>query len=268
MYKLMLFVHDRYNIIMYNPFSLNNKNIVITGASSGIGRQCAIDCSRMGARIILIGRNEDRLSETLSQMKGEGHLKVAYDLTNFEGMSAMVKDIVSKIGPLDGVLHCAGISTTEPLKLTSPGRLDVFFKANVYSTVLLSKEICKLKNYNKEGASIVFFSSVMGVVGESMKSSYSLTKGALISGMRSLACEYAKKNIRFNCVSPGVIETPINADQPYMKDPELRAQFEAKHLLGIGQCTDISNACIFLLSGASRWITGQNLVVDGGFTVR
>ena len=257
-----------FNISMYNPFSLNNKNVLITGASSGIGRQCAIDCSRMGAHVILIGRNEERLAETLSQMEGEGHLIVAYDLTNFDGISAMVKEVITKTGPLDGALHCAGISTTEPLKLTSSERLDEFFKANVYSAVLLSKEICKLKNYNKEGASIVFFSSVMGVVGESLKSSYSLTKGALISGMRSLACEYAKKNIRFNCVSPGVIETPINANQPYMKDPELRSQFEAKHLLGIGQCTDISNACVYLLSDASRWVTGHNLVVDGGFTVR
>lgn len=253
---------------MYNPFSLDGKTILVTGASSGIGRQCAIDCSKMGAKVILMARNEERLAETLSQMEGEGHFCVAYDLTDFDGIAAMVKDIVAKVGPLSGVLHCAGISTTEPLRLTSANRLDEFFKANVFSAVLLSKEICKLKNYHKDGASIVFFSSVMGVVGESLKSSYSLTKGALISGMRSLACEYAKKNIRFNCISPGVIETPINANQPYMKDPELRALFEAKHLLGIGQTTDISNACIYLLSDASRWITGQNLIVDGGYTAR
>ena len=116
--------------------------------------------------------------------------------------------------------------------------------------------------------SIVFFSSVMGVVGESCKSLYSMTKAALIGGARSLAAEYGQKNIRINCVSPGVIETPINSNQPYMKDPELRAQFEAKHLLGLGECTDISNACIYLLSDASRWVTGQNLIVDGGYTAR
>ena len=253
---------------MFNPFSLEGKTILVTGASSGLGRGISIQCSKMGAKVVLVARNQMRLDETLSHMEGKEHLIAPYDLINFEGMATFVKDVVSQVGPLDGALHCAGISTTEPLKLTSPDRLDEFFKANVYSAVLLSKEICKLKNYNKEGASIVFFSSVMGVVGESLKSSYSLTKGALISGMRSLACEYAKKNIRFNCVSPGVIETPINADQPYMKDPDLRAQFEAKHLLGLGKCSDISNACIFLLSGASRWMTGQNLIVDGGFTVR
>lgn len=253
---------------MFNPFSLENKTILVTGASSGIGRQCAIDCSKMGARVVLLARNEVRLQETLSLMEGEGNLLVTRDLTDFEVLPQLVKDIVGKVGPLDGVLHCAGISNTEPLKLVGVERLEEFFRANVFSVIELTREICKLKNVNKEGASIVFFSSVMGVVGESGKSTYSLTKGALISGMRSLAVEYSKKKIRFNCVSPGVIETPINANQPYMKDPELRAQFEAKHLLGIGQCTDISNACIYLLSDASRWVTGQNLIVDGGYTVR
>ena len=253
---------------MFNPFSLEKKTILVTGASSGIGRQCAIDCSKMGAKVVLVARNEERLHETFSLMEGGGHLIQPFDLTNFEEMPSLVKTIVEKVGPIDGLLNCAGISTTEPLKLTSAERLDEFFRANVFSAVMLSKEVCKMKNYRKEGCSIVMFSSVMGVVGESMKSSYSLTKGALISGVRSLACEYAKKNIRFNCISPGVVETPINVNQSYMKDPELRAQFAAKHLLGIGQTTDISNACIFLLSDASRWMTGQNLIVDGGYTVR
>ena len=253
---------------MFKPFTLENKTILVTGASSGIGQQCAIDCSKMGAKVVLVARNEVRLKETLSLMEGEGHLLVSQDLTDFEALPQLVKDIVGKVGPLDGALHCAGISNTEPLKLVCVERLEEFFRANVFSAIELTREICKLKNVNKEGASIVFFSSVMGVVGESCKSIYSLTKGALISGMRSLAVEYAKKKIRFNCVSPGVIETPINANQAYMKDPELRAQFEAKHLLGIGQCTDISNACIYLLSDASRWVTGQNLIVDGGYTTR
>lgn len=253
---------------MFNPFSLEGKTILVTGASSGIGRQCAIDCSKMGAKVILVARNKDRLVETLSQMEGENHLVVPFDLTEFKLIPSKVKIIVEQFGPLDGVLNCAGISTTEPLKLTNIERLDDFFKVNVFSAMMLTKEICKLNNYRKDSCSIVMFASVMGIVGESMKSTYSLTKGALISGVRSLACEYAKKNIRFNCISPGVIETPINANQPYMKDPELRAIFTAKHLLGLGQVTDISNASIFLLSDASRWMTGQNLIVDGGYTVR
>lgn len=253
---------------MFNPFSLNGKTILVTGASSGIGRQCAIDCSKMGAKVVLVARNEERLNETRAQMEGEGHLVIAQDLTNFEAIPETVKQIVEKVGPLDGALHCAGISNTESLKLYGVKRLEEFFRANVFGAVMLTKEICKLKNYNKDGVSIVFFASVAAVVGESCKSAYSITKGALISTTRALAVEYSKKKIRVNSVSPGVIEPPINANQNYMKDPVLRAQFEAKHLLGLGQCTDISNACIYLLSNASRWVTGQNLIVDGGYTVR
>ena len=253
---------------MNNPFSLEQKTILVTGASSGIGRQCAIDCSKMGAKVVLIARNEEQLNMTLSQMDGNGHFIVVQNLTDFNRIPTLIKDIVSQIGPLDGVLHCAGISNTEPLKLVGIERLEEFFRTNVFGAIELTREICKVKNISKKGASIIFFSSVMGVVGESCKVTYSLTKGALISGVRSLAVEYAPKNIRFNCVSPGIIETPINTNQAYLKDPELRAQFEAKHLLGLGKTTDISNACIYLLSDASRWVTGQNLIVDGGYTVR
>lgn len=253
---------------MYNPFSLENKTILVTGASSGIGRQCAIDCSKMGAKVILIARNKERLHNTLFDMEGTGHTAVQLDLTDFNAMQIIIKETIAMTKPVSGVLHCAGISTTEPLKLTSTDRLEQFFHSNVMSAIMLSKELCKMGNYDTKGCSIVFMSSVMGVVGESMKSSYSMTKGALISAARSLACEYARKNIRFNCVSPGVIETPINANQPYMQNPALKKKFEEKHLLGVGQCSDISNACIYLLSNASRWITGQNLIIDGGYTVR
>ena len=124
-----------------------------------------------------------------------------------------------------------------------------------------------IKNINTVGASVVFFSSIMGLVGENSKSLYSMTKGALISASRSLAVEYAKKKIRINCISPGVVITPINTNQPYIADPEKRALLEAKHPLGLGQTNDIANACVFLLSDASRWMTGQNLVIDGGYTI-
>lgn len=252
----------------FNPFTLSEKTILITGASSGIGRQCAIDCSRMGARVVLIGRNEERLAETRRQMTGNGHVVMSFDLTDFDRIGVLVADIVTRCGPLHGVLHCAGISTTLPLKLMSTEQLDRFFRNNVYSAIELTREVCKIRHMSKEGGSIVFFSSIMGCVGESGKSLYGMTKGALISAARSLACEYAKRNIRFNSVSPGAILTPINADLPHMADPDLRRQLEDKHLLGLGRTEDVSNACIYLLSDASRWVTGQNLIVDGGYTVR
>ena len=251
-----------------NPFSLEGKNILITGASSGIGRQCAISCSQMGARVVLIARNEERLKETLSMMEGNGHLLISLDLTNYELTKTIVKEMVGKVGRMDGVLHCAGISTTLPLKLVDIEQLEVFFHANVFSAYNLTKEVCKIGNFSKDGGSIVFFSSIMGLVGENGKSLYGMTKGALLSLTRSLACELAKKKIRVNSVSPGVIITPINKDLPHIADPEKRMLLEKKHLLGLGEPEDVANTCVFLLSDASRWITGQNIIVDGGYTAQ
>ena len=252
----------------YNPFSLEGKTIVLTGASSGIGQQVAITCSQMGAKVALIGRNVERLEETRSQMTGEGHVVISYDLTDLEHQKELVADIVAKMGVIDGLVNCAGISTTIPFKLMTPEKLEEFFLTNVYATIELTRQVLNIKNVNKHGASVIFFASVMGCVGENAKSLYSLTKGALISGCRSLAVEYAPKKIRINVVSPGVIETAINRNQPYLADPERRKLTESLHPLGIGTTEDISNACVYLLSDASRWITGQNLIVDGGYTIK
>ena len=252
----------------FNPFSLEGKNIIVTGASSGIGRQCAIDCSKAGAKVALIGRNSERLEETRKQLEGDGHVVVKYDLTDLEHQKEMVAGIVEQMGAIDGLVNCAGISTVLPFKLMTPDKLDEFFKTNVFSAIELTRQVLNIKNVNKQGASVIFFASIMGCVGEKAKSLYSFTKGALISGCRSLAVEYAPKKIRVNVVSPGVVETPINMNQPYLADPDKRRLTEAKHPLGLGRTIDISNACIFLLSDAARWITGQNIIIDGGFTIQ
>ena len=251
-----------------NPFSLDGKTIVVTGASSGIGQQCAITCSQMGAKVVLMARNEQRLAATLSQMDREGHLSVSIDLTDFEALKEKVKEIVTAVGPIDGLVNCAGISTTLPLKLMDTQKMEDFFQTNVFSAIELTRHFCQMGNVKKEGACIIFLSSNMALTGENGKSLYSMTKGALLSAVRSLACEYARRKIRFNAISPGAILTPINQDLPHMKDPEARAALEAKHLLGLGETSDVANACIYLLSDASRWVTGQNLVVDGGYTAR
>lgn len=253
---------------MVNPFSLEGKTIIVTGASSGIGQQVAISCSLMGAKVALIGRNVERLEETKSRLLGEGHLSISYDLTNLEHMKELVSEIVTKMGVIDGLVNCAGISTTIPFKLVTPDKLEEFFKTNVYAIIELTRQVLNIKNVNKQGASVIFFASVMGCVGENAKSLYSLTKGALISGCRSLAIEYAPKRIRLNVVSPGVVETAINKNQPYLADSNRRKYTESLHPLGLGTTEDIANACIYLLSDASRWVTGQNLVVDGGYTIK
>lgn len=254
---------------MFNPFDLSGKVVVVTGASSGIGAQCAIDCSRMGAKVVLIGRNEERLQQTLSSCDNpDQHLVVSYDLTDYAGLSGMIKDVVSVIGRIDGLINCAGISTTLPLNAAKKETLEQYFDANVYSAYFLSKECSKKSVISDKGLSIIFLSSVMGHAGENGKSIYSMTKGALISGMRSLAVELAKKNVRVNCISPGCIITPINENLPHISDPDKRAILEGQHLLGLGRVTDISNACIYLLSDAARWVTGTTLVVDGGYLAK
>ena len=252
----------------FNPFSLENKTILITGASSGIGQRTAILCSQMGAQVTIIGRNKVRLQETRSRLEGEGHMTVTFDLTDTENIKGLVTDIVTQQGMIDGLVCCAGISGILPLKLMDVEQQEQYFRTNVFATIELTRQVLQMKNVSKNGASVIFLSSVMGVVGENAKSLYSMTKGALISASHSLAVEYAKKKIRVNCISPGVVITPINANQPYIADPEKRALIEAKHPLGLGKTEDIANACVFLLSDASRWITGQNLVIDGGYTIK
>ena len=255
---------------MYNPFSLENKVIIITGASSGIGAQCAIDCSKMGARVVLVARNEEGLKQILEQCEEPSrHIILPLDLSLSDGLKDAIKDVVAKVGKINGVVNCAGMSSVTPLKLITDELLDQFFRTNVYSAINLSKEVTRVGNYDKEGGcSIIFFASIMGLCGDKCKTMYSATKGALIAAARSMACELAKNKIRVNVVSPGAIETPINAKLPHMADPELRKELEDKHLLGLGECSDISNACIYLLSDAAKWVTGQNLIVDGGYTAK
>lgn len=253
----------------FNPFSLEGKVIVISGAASGIARQCAISCSRMGGRLILLDLNAKGLQETLGMVeRPEEHFWASINLLDYDKVSEIIKEAVAKVGRINGLLNCAGISTTNLFKLTKPEELDKFFQVNVYTGYFLAQECTKMGNFSKEGGSIVFFSSVAGSFGEVGKSTYGMTKASLLNLAKHLACELSRKKIRVNSISPGAIETPINMNLPHMKDPEKRAALEAQHLLGLGETTDIANACVYLLSDASRWVTGTNLFVDGGFSVR
>jgi NAD(P)-dependent dehydrogenase (short-subunit alcohol dehydrogenase family) len=252
-----------------NPFILTNKVIVITGASSGIGQQCAISCSEQGAKIVLVGRDINKLSITRNRMLSpDVHLICQLDLTNLEKMSLEVEEIVRNVGPIDGLINCAGIPSIALLGFVNFEKIETIFKANVFGGYLLTKEFCRKGRFNRNGGSIIFISSIMGLVGETAKSLYSMSKGALISGVRSLACELAPKKIRVNCISPGAIITPINRDLPYITDAEQLKKLEEKHLLGLGSTNDVANACIYLLSDASKWVTGTNLIVDGGYTAK
>lgn len=252
-----------------NSFSLCNKNIIITGASSGIGRQTAISCSQMGARLLLIGRNKNRLDETLNQLhQPEQHLSFLLDLTDYENVETILQEGVSKIGKFHGIVHSAGITTTRPIKMVQPSKLDHFISTNVTSAINLTRLFISPKYISNDGGSIVFISSIMGIVGEVGKTIYSITKGALNSGARSLALELASKKIRVNTISPGVVITPMSDQAVFSQDEEARKRIIDLHPLGLGQPEDIANGCVYLLSDSSKWITGSNLVIDGGYTAR
>jgi len=251
------------------PFDLIGKNIIVTGASSGLGRQVAISCSRMGARVILMGRNQDRLQETLLEMQDpEIHIPVSIDLVEFDRIESIIEDVVARIGKIDGLVNCAGISSTLPLRSVSPEKLLNLFNINVFAAQQLTRILSNPKYFSANGGSILFISSVASMVGENAKSAYSMTKGALIAGARSLAVELAVKKIRVNCISPGLIVTPLNINAEHITNPEKRQALENQHLLGLGTPDDVANACVYLLSDASRWVTGTNLVIDGGYTAR
>lgn len=252
---------------MFNPFSLENKTVLITGASSGIGRQCAIDCSKMGARVILVARNEERLNETLSKMDGEGHLVISRDLSDISCIGGIVSEAVSKLGKINGFIHAAGIELTKPIKILNHEDYEALFKVNALTGFEFIRHFSNIKNMEKGGA-IVLIASITGVIGRGCVASYAASKGAMISACRTMAIEFAKKEIRVNCISPGTVLTPLMQNYLATLDEEARAKRVDGFLLGLGETTDISNACIYLLSDASRWVTGQNLIVDGGYTVR
>lgn len=255
--------------VLSNPFSLENKRIVITGASSGIGRHCSIVCSRMGARLILFGRDQARLSETLQGMVNpENHVVNAIDLLAYTDITNKVNEIVHNIGRIDGLVNCAGISTTLPVNAVSPEKMIFFFQTNVIGPINLTRQIVRSANFSEKGGSVIFISSIMSVVGESGKTLYSMTKGALVSAAKSMAIELSKRKIRVNCISPGVVVTPMSQNAVYSKDVESLNRIKDLHPLGLGKPEDVANACVFLLSDASGWITGTNLIVDGGYFAR
>lgn len=250
-----------------NPFSLSGKNILITGASSGIGRQCAITASALGAQVILLGRSSERLQETADLLSSNQYKLLAIDITAYEETTLGLEKLLGTL-KIDGIIHAAGISTTLPLRNITPEKLHPFFETNVFAALNITKLVTKTKFANPNGMSIVFIASVMGIVGELGKTTYSLTKGALVAGAKSLALELAHKKIRVNCVLPGVVESPMSASAVYAQDAASYDKIKSYHPIGLGKPEDVANACVFLLSDGSRWITGTNLIVDGGYTAR
>lgn len=252
---------------MFNPFSLEGKTILITGASSGIGRQCAIDCSKMGAKVVLVARNQERLDETISLMEGEGHKAYSYDLSNLDGIQDFVSAAVAENGKFDGFVHAAGVEMTKPVKLITPEDYEEIFRVNTLSGFEFARQLTGIKHFNKMGG-VIFIASITAVIARGGVAAYSASKGALISAARVMAVELAKRQIRVNCISPGTILTPLMQNYlSTLSEEQYKARVDG-FPLGLGETTDISNAVVYLLSDASRWITGQNFIIDGGYTIQ
>ena len=241
-----------------NPFSLEGKTILVTGASSGIGRGIAVTCSKMGASVIINGRNEVKLSETLSKMEGEGNVVVAGDLTDPLMLSTMVKSFPK----LDGVVHCAGIGQRIPCKLLSEKLVDEVMDVNFKAPIMLQSELLKQNKLNK-GGSIVFIAS-MAIWSPSLGNSvYSASKGAVVSFANCLALELAPRKIRVNCISPAMVWTDLILKDG-LEEEQLRADENNYPLKRYGQPEDIANLAVYMLSDASTWMTGSNVKISGG----
>jgi len=254
--------------ISVDVFSLKDKNILITGASSGIGRECCIECSKRGANIVLVGRNQERLQDTLQNLAPGNHLVIQQELTEYEKLEELVSSAVGKLGKLHGLVHAAGSQITLPIKSMNKEKYDYLFNLNLLSGLELAKFISSRKRVSEERASFVFIASTMGIVGSPGMVGYSASKGALLAASRSLAMELAPRRINVNCISPGMVLTPLMEAHMNILSKEQSEEREKRYPLGIGYPSDIANASVFLLSEASRWITGINLVVDGGFSAK
>jgi len=247
---------------MYNPFSLAGKKILVTGASSGIGRAVAVECSKMGASVIISGRNEERLTQTLDQLEGHDHRKIVCDLFSEE----CVKELSDQLLKLNGIVHAAGIGKTLPFQFVTSNEINNMFSVNFFAPVLLSQMLIKTKKLVKE-ASIVFISSVDGPITAHIGNSiYAATKGAITAIAKNMALDLASKKIRVNSILPGMVETPF-IHTGVLTQEQLDIDMKLYPLKRYGKPEEIAYAAIYLLSDASVWITGSNLVIDGGFTL-
>lgn len=249
--------------MLNNPFSLAGKTILITGGSSGIGASTAIACAQFGASVVISGRNKEKLDMVYGQLEGDGHVSIVCDLCATED----VNNLCEQVPNLDGIVFCAGITRTIPVKRIKKTDIDDIFTTNILSPIEIVNQLVKQKKINKNG-SIVFISSISSSYADMGNSVYAATKGGLISFSRVLALELAPKGIRANCIRPGFIAgTGMTGSLDRLTEEQIEMERQ-RYPLGFGETSDISNGIIYLLSDASRWVTGSSLTIDGGITLK
>lgn len=247
-----------------NPFSLEGKTILVTGSTSGIGRATAIECSKMGARVVVTGRNEERAKETIALLNGEGHSYIVADLGTMEGIDKLVEE--SPV--LDGCVNNAGYNVLQLVPFIKHDDMEKIFDVNAEAPIYLTHRLVKSKKLAK-GASVVFTSSISarGVCSPG-NSLYSATKAAMTAFMRNAAIDLASKKIRCNSVAPGMVETPLKDGKSVVTDEQWEINRQLYPIGRFGQPEDVAYAIIYLLSDASVWVTGTEIVVDGGRSLK
>jgi NAD(P)-dependent dehydrogenase (short-subunit alcohol dehydrogenase family) len=243
---------------MSNParqaFSLEGKTILVTGASSGLGRQIAIACAQRGARLVVTGRNAERLRETHDQLAGTGHVQVTADLTTAEDRDRLAQDS----GNIDGLVLCFGRQMLSPIRQLKEELMTTMYEMHFLAPVMLVQRLLQANAIAQQG-SILFMLSTAAHIGTRGVGPYSAMKSGLLGIIRCLAMEQSKRKIRVNGISPSAIPTSIWGEEQGLLDDQ-----RARHPLGLGTPQDVANGAIYLLADASRWVTGTTLVMDGG----
>lgn len=250
-----------------NPMDLSGATVLVTGASSGIGRETAILLSELNARVVLAGRNRERLELTLGSLQGQGHRIEEFDLCRTEEVSKWLRSIVAQTGPLRGIVHSAGIQVTSPIRFVTQKATEEVMRTNLLGAIMLMQAFSQ-KGCHTENSSSVFIASVVGLVGRPQTSVYAASKAALVGLAKSLAVELANQRIRVNCVAPAFVTGEMLDQVRELVTPEQFSALELSHPLGFGSPRDVANAVAFLLADTGRWITGSTLVVDGGYSAQ
>jgi len=250
---------------MYNPFSLEGKTVLVTGASSGIGRGIAVECSKMGAHVVINGRNQERLQKTFDQLEGEGHIQIVADLSKQEDIERLAEEVPV----LNGFVNSAGIPKICPVKRIDRQTLEEIMNVNAFGPILLISQLLRKKKLLKK-SSIVLIASISGVcMANTGEGPYAATKAALAGYTKTAAFELAAQGTRVNTICPGLVPTEILtlSNEMFSEDQLKETMYGRYPLKRVGTPEDIANGAIYLLSDASSWVTGINLVIDGGYTV-